>query len=151
MQDSVIKNRWPGQALRRHRGRRRLNTRSTPAATYLGLLGPNGSGKTTTMGMLLGLVKPTAGGFTVFDSDTPHLEALRRVGAIVETPSFHPYLSGRDNLAYFQGITGRADQEELDDLLEMVGPCQPWRQPIQHLLTRHEAALGAGLFPVGRS
>ena len=94
---------------------------NVPRGRVFGLLGPNGSGKTTTMGMLLGLVKPTAGSFSLFDSATQHLEALRRIGAIVETPSFYPYLSGRDNLAYFQGITGRGDQRELDDLLEKVG------------------------------
>ena len=92
-----------------------------PRGHIFGLLGPNGSGKTTTMGMLLGLVKPTAGRFNLFDADTQHREALSRVGAIVETPSFYPYLSGRDNLAYFQGIAGRGDRRELDDLLEKVG------------------------------
>ncbi len=92
-----------------------------PRGHIFGLLGPNGSGKTTTMGMLLGLVEPTAGSFTLFDSGAHPLESLRRVGAIVETPSFYPYLSGRDNLAYFQGITGRTDPRELDDLLEKVG------------------------------
>ena len=92
-----------------------------PRGHIFGLLGPNGSGKTTTMGMLLGLVKPTAGRFNLFDADTQHHEALSRVGAIVETPSFYPYLSGRDNLAYFQGIAGRGDRRELDDLLEKVG------------------------------
>ena len=51
----------------------------------------------------------------------PHQDALHRVGAIVETPSFYPYLSGRDNLAYFQGISGRGDRKELDDLLRKVG------------------------------
>ena len=92
-----------------------------PRGHIFGLLGPNGSGKTTTMGMLLGLVKPTAGSFTLFDAATQHQDSLRRVGAIVETPSFYPYLSGRANLAYFQGITGRGGPGELDDLLEKVG------------------------------
>ena len=92
-----------------------------PRGRIFGLLGPNGSGKTTTMGMLLGLVKPTAGSFTLFGSNSPHVESLRRLGAIVETPAFYPYLSGRDNLAYFQGIAGRSDAAELDDLLEKVG------------------------------
>ena len=46
---------------------------------------------------------------------------MRRLGAIVETPAFYPYLSGRDNLAYFQGIAGRSNAAELDDLLEKVG------------------------------
>lgn len=94
---------------------------NVPRGRVFGLLGPNGSGKTTTMGMLLGLVKPTAGSFSLFDSEVDHQDALRRIGAIVETPSFYPYLSGRDNLAYFQGITRRGDPTELDDLLEKVG------------------------------
>ena len=94
---------------------------NVPRGHVFGLLGPNGSGKTTTMGMLLGLVKPTAGSFSLFGSGSQDLVALRRIGAIVETPSFYPYLSGRDNLAYFQGIAGRGDRSELDDLLEKVG------------------------------
>ena len=86
-----------------------------------GLLGPNGSGKTTTMSMLLGLVRPTSGSFKLFGGSISHQAALHRTGAIVETPSFYPYLSGRDNLAYFQGITGRGDRRELDSLLGKVG------------------------------
>ena len=86
-----------------------------------GLLGPNGSGKTTTMGMLLGLVSPTSGSFSLFGSSDGHRAALRRIGSIVETPAFYPYLSGRQNLAYFQGISGRGEPAELDDLLERVG------------------------------
>ena len=86
-----------------------------------GLLGPNGSGKTTTMGMLLGLVSPTSGSFSLFGSSDGHRDALRRIGSIVETPAFYPYLSGRQNLAYFQGISGRGEPSELDELLERVG------------------------------
>lgn len=86
-----------------------------------GLLGPNGSGKTTTMGMLLGLLRPTAGSFKLFGSADRHEESLRRVGAIIESPSFYPYLSGRQNLQYFQLISGRGDAAELDGLLERVG------------------------------
>ena len=86
-----------------------------------GLLGPNGSGKTTTMGMLLGLVRPTSGSFSLFGSSDGHRDALRRIGSIVETPAFYPYLSGRQNLAYFQGISGRGEPAELDELLERVG------------------------------
>ena len=94
---------------------------TVPRGHVFGLLGPNGSGKTTTMGMLLGLTRPTAGSFRLFGSHTRHQEALRRVGAIVETPTFYPYLSGRQNIAYFQGILGRGTPQELDDLLERVG------------------------------
>ena len=86
----------------------------------VGFLGPNGSGKTTTMGMLLGLTRPTAGSFRLFGERSNHQAALRRVGAIVETPTFYPYLTGRQNLAYFQGILGRGTAQELDDLLDQV-------------------------------
>ena len=86
-----------------------------------GLLGPNGSGKTTTMGMLLGLLRPTAGNFSLFGSTVGHEESLRRIGAVIETPAFYPYLSGRGNLAYFQLISGRGAPSELDELLASVG------------------------------
>ncbi|MEI6137289.1 MAG: ABC transporter ATP-binding protein [Chloroflexota bacterium] len=87
-----------------------------------GLLGPNGSGKTTTIGMLLGLVAPSSGSVRLFGGahDGVRNADLHRVGAIVETPSFYPYLSGRDNLRYFQGISGRRTPGEIDRLLELV-------------------------------
>ena len=61
-------------------------TLEVPGGQVFGLLGPNGSGKTTTMGMLLGLVRPTMGSFSLFGGSTSHQNALHRVGAIVETP-----------------------------------------------------------------
>ncbi|MCX7792061.1 MAG: ABC transporter ATP-binding protein [Chloroflexaceae bacterium] len=65
-----------------------------------GLLGPNGAGKTTTIAMLLGLVRPSAGRALVLGRDVQAdpVAALRRVGAMIETPAFYPYLSGYDNL-----------------------------------------------------
>ena len=71
---------------------------NVPRGSIFGLLGPNGSGKTTVMSMLLGLVQPTAGDYRLFGPGTGHTEALHRVGAIVESPAFYPYLSGRQNL-----------------------------------------------------
>ena len=97
---------------------------NVPRGRIFGLLGPNGSGKTTLMSMLLGLVRPTAGSFTLFgqQSEKGGLDRqLHRIGALIETPSFYPYMSGRNNLAYFQGISGRGDPAELDPLLEQVG------------------------------
>ena len=86
-----------------------------------GLLGPNGSGKTTTMGLLLGLLTPTSGTFRLFGSAHGHEESLRRVGAIIESPSFYPYLSGFQNLRYFQMISGGRSEEELEILIDRVG------------------------------
>ncbi|NNC92016.1 MAG: ATP-binding cassette domain-containing protein [Acidimicrobiia bacterium] len=94
-----------------------------PRGTVFGLLGPNGAGKTTIIGTLLGLIRPTAGAIRLFgvqiNGSTD--EAVRRIGAIMETPAFYPYLSGRDNLRYFQGIGGRDDAGEIDRLLGLVG------------------------------
>ena len=92
-----------------------------PRGRIFGLLGPNGSGKTTTLSILLGLTRQTSGNFSLFGGGGSHTEALHRIGAIVETPAFYPYLSGRRNLAYFQGITGKGNRAELDSLLDTVG------------------------------
>ena len=86
---------------------------NVPRATIFGLLGPNGSGKTTLMNILLGLVRPTSGNF--------RLNNQGKTGALIETPAFYPYLSGEQNLRYFQGISGQEDQREVQDLLEQTG------------------------------
>ena len=88
-----------------------------------GFLGPNGAGKTTTIAMLLGLVRPTAGSAEVLGHDIRRglSAALRRVGAIVETPAFYPYLSGRDNLRIFARIIGGDAEGSIPDLIEQVG------------------------------
>ena len=71
-----------------------------PRGSVYGFLGPNGSGKTTTIRMLLGLVSPTRGGQALLGLPMPSSGAvvLPRVGALIEGPAFHPYLSGRANL-----------------------------------------------------
>src|SRR5436305_2174276 len=91
-----------------------------------GFLGPNGSGKTTTIRMLLGLIRPTAGRAVIFGMDNAdQLPAiLQRVGAIVETPVFYPYLSGKDNLhvvAAASGmLQGKASNRRVEEVLDIV-------------------------------
>ena len=63
-----------------------------------GFLGPNGAGKTTTLRMLLGLIRPSSGKARVLGEKPGNPEGLSRVGALVESPAFYPYLSGKDNL-----------------------------------------------------
>ena len=93
-----------------------------PRGQVFGLLGPNGAGKTTTMGMLLGLVRPTAGSFRLFGArDGSSRNVMHRLGAIVESPTFYPYLSGRDNLRFFQGIAGPGSSDAISRLLDKVG------------------------------
>jgi ABC-2 type transport system ATP-binding protein len=92
------------------------------AGGVFGLLGPNGSGKTTTISMLLGLVHPTSGTIHLFGQPRTGVRPadLHRIGAIVETPAFYPYLSGRANLRYFQAIGRHDGPDEVDRLLRLV-------------------------------
>jgi ABC-type multidrug transport system ATPase subunit len=87
-----------------------------------GALGPNGSGKSTTVRMLLGLARPDEGSVRLFgeplDENGPEL--LRRVGAVVETPAFVPYLSGRDNLRLLDKYTPGAGNAAIESVLERV-------------------------------
>ncbi|MGI9649322.1 MAG: ABC transporter ATP-binding protein [Acidimicrobiia bacterium] len=93
-----------------------------PRGTVFGLLGTNGAGKTTIIGTLLGLIRPTAGTIRLFGAEINGStdQAVRRIGAIMETPAFYPFLSGRDNLRYFQGIAGSEGEDEIERLLELV-------------------------------
>ena len=70
-----------------------------------GILGPNGSGKSTTLGMVLDLVKPDHGEFEWFGKE-PSKESRKRIGAVIETPNFFPYLSARQNLEIVALIKG---------------------------------------------
>jgi ABC-2 type transport system ATP-binding protein len=72
------------------------------------------------MGMLLGLVHPTSGSAEIFGDPARHPATLRQVGAMVETPTFYPYLSGRANLRYFQGIGKRGSPADIERLLTLV-------------------------------
>jgi ABC-2 type transport system ATP-binding protein len=87
-----------------------------------GFLGPNGAGKTTTIGLLLGIITPTAGRFELFGGATAaELHAARRrIGATLETPNFYPYLSGRDNLRIVANVK-RLDSTEIERVLDLVG------------------------------
>lgn len=84
---------------------------AVPAGSVYGFLGPNGSGKTTTIRMLLGLVRPTEGSCTLLGNPMPDavLATLPRVGALVEGPAFQPYLSGRANLMRLDSADATAD------------------------------------------
>ncbi|MDT7800052.1 MAG: type transport system ATP-binding protein [Actinomycetota bacterium] len=82
-----------------------------PTGAVFGFLGPNGSGKTTTIRMLLGLITPTDGEVLLLGRRMPRgsAAALARVGSLVEGPAFHPYLSGRDNLIRLDACDATAD------------------------------------------
>ncbi len=86
-------------------------------------LGPNGSGKSTTVGMILGLVRPTKGRALVFGANmaTHPWPALKKIGAVIETPAFYPYLSGWDNLRAIAIALGDVPNARIHEMLELVG------------------------------
>ncbi len=92
---------------------------SIESGQVFGILGPNGSGKTTTLGMLLDVVRPSSGSFLWFGA--PGSAATRKkIGAILETPCFYPYLSAVDNLKIVARIKS-VSSDRIDPVLEEVG------------------------------
>lgn len=86
--------------------------------TVFGILGPNGSGKTTTLGILLGILKASSGQFQWFQNLSVG-DAKKRIGALLETPNFYPYMSGRSNLQLVAKIKG-LDNPNIDEVLAQV-------------------------------
>jgi ABC-2 type transport system ATP-binding protein len=112
-----------------YRARRRARVRavdglelSVPAGGVFGFLGPNGSGKTTTIRCLLGLVRPTAGRCAVLGADSRRGLAgvIGRVGALVETPGLNPGISARQTLMILSTGAG-LDPSDVDKALDLVG------------------------------
>jgi len=91
---------------------------SIEAGQIMGLLGPNGSGKTTTLGVILSILKPTSGEYEWFENKY-NGDHRRHIGAILETPNFYPYLDADENLDIIRQIKGVA-KSDFDDLLKLV-------------------------------
>lgn len=88
------------------------------AGEVFGMLGPNGSGKTTTLGMLMGVINPSAGQFTWFGQPPTHL-TRKKIGAVLEHPIFYPYLTGQQNLEVNAKIKS-ASPSHIDKVLDIV-------------------------------
>lgn len=111
------------RSLEKRFGRRRVVddlSFDVPTGSVCGFVGPNGSGKTTTLRMLVGLVHRNGGTGTVLGEPIDHPERyLDRVGTLIEGPAFYSGLSGRDNLRVLADASGRG-HDRLDDLLQLV-------------------------------
>src|SRR4030081_1655921 len=84
-----------------------------------GFLGPNGAGKTTTLRMLVGLIRPTSGTATVAGQAPGDPAGLAKIGSLIESPGFYPYLSGRENLRVVADLAS-VSQKRVDEVLDMV-------------------------------
>ena len=95
---------------------------SVEKGMIFGILGPNGSGKTTTLGILLGIIRPNSGNFEWFEGQYGN-NPRKKLGALLETPNFYPYLNAVDNLKIIAHIKG-IDQTNFDELLTLVNLLQ---------------------------
>ena len=126
MSEQVIETIGLRKEFRTRRGRRVVAVRdldlAVPAGGVHGFLGPNGSGKTTTIRMLLGLARASAGHMRLFGKAVPdHLpEVMERIGAVVEQPKFVPTFTGRQNLTLLARSIG-LPRRSVDAALDRVG------------------------------
>ena len=126
---------------------------AVPPGSVYGFLGPNGSGKTTTIRMLLGLAFPTSGRAALLGVPMPAgaIEVLPRVGSLVEGPAFYPFLTGADNLARYDAADRTADRRtartRIDGALDRVGLLAAARKRYRHysLGMKQRLAIAAGL------
>lgn len=96
-------------------------TFEVPLGTICGFVGPNGSGKTTTIRMLLSLIEPTSGSGQILDEPISHPERyLSKVGAMIEGPAFYPALSGAENLKVLATLGGYS-HDRVPELINLVG------------------------------
>lgn len=119
---------------KRYKGRyavSNLNLKIAKGDIY-GFLGPNGAGKTTTIRMLLGLIKPSNGSVNIFGQSLTkeRLSILRKIGSLVEYPSYYGHLSATDNLEAIRRILG-VPAVRIDEVLDIVGLAKEARRPVK--------------------
>jgi ABC-2 type transport system ATP-binding protein len=106
---------------------------SVPAGVVYGFLGPNGAGKTTTMRVLTGLIHPDGGTIEMLGRPFRRGDRHRlfEVGALVESPTFYPYLSGRSNLRELSASGAPVPSRRIEELLDLVGLCDRANDKVQ--------------------
>ena len=117
-----------------------------------GLVGRNGAGKTTIIRMITAQTTPTEGEITLFGANTPKaLAAMRaRTGAMVETPSFYPYLDARQNLEYYRIQRGIPGRHAVEEALEAAGLTDTGKKKFKHFSLGMKQRLGLALALMNR-
>src|SRR5262245_53764669 len=119
---------------------------TAPEAGVYGFLGPNGAGKTTTIRMLLGLIRPDAGEVRLFGAPlaADRRSLMRLVGALVETPSLYPHLTGRENMEITRRLLN-APGKSIDNALEVVKLAQDANRRVREYSLGMRQRLGLAL------
>ncbi len=117
-----------------------------PKGSVFGILGPNGSGKTTTLGIILDVLKSNAGTFEWFGKPSGP-NTRKQIGSLLETPNFYHYLSAIDNLKITQAISGRGTEKDIEEVLEIVNLLQRKKSKFStySLGMKQRLAIGAAL------
>ncbi len=120
---------------------------SVPAGQVYGFLGPNGAGKTTSIGMILGLLHPTAGQVSLFGEPVApnRTRALQRVGSLVGAPALVPYLTARQNLELVARLFPGLPARSIGETLERVGLAQAADRKAGQFSTGMKQRLGLGM------
>lgn len=119
---NVVKDFRPGFGLRRKRVLHGV-TFDVHEGEIFGFLGPNGSGKTTTLKILMGLIRPTAGSASILGRDVQESEFRDRIGFLPENPYFYPFLTAREILDFYarlSGVSASDRKSHVDELLGLV-------------------------------
>ncbi|MDT7604756.1 MAG: type transport system ATP-binding protein [Acidobacteriota bacterium] len=132
MGDAVLRTE---RLTKKYRGRVAVEGLSLEVARgdIYGFLGQNGAGKSTTIRMALGLVRPTSGRVWLLGHDAvkDSRRSRQRVGGIVEAPAFYENLSGLQNLRIFAAMSGGADRRRVESMLDLVGLAGRGRDPVR--------------------
>jgi ABC-2 type transport system ATP-binding protein len=112
----------------------------------VGFLGLNGAGKSTTMYMIVRLVRPTKGHIRIFGIDVwqDFKRAISQVGVMVESPAFYENLSARMNLRLAAGMRGKVDPDEIEEILDRIGLAARQHDKVQTFSTGMKQRLGLG-------
>ncbi len=144
MEDMIIKTRSLTKVYKTEKAVNKVNLNIAKGDIY-GLVGENGSGKSTILKMILGIANPSDGEVMIFGKTGDDLlKSRRKIGSIVESPSFYPYLSAKDNLEYYRIQRGIVENN-IEEILKTVGLEDTGKKKFKSFSLGMKQRLGLGL------